>query len=170
MCRYRGKGTKWFKGVISRDNRDGTYDLAYDDGDKDLGALATNIRSLYGGGGGDGGGALREGMKVEARFKGKTRYYPGVLKRENRDGTFDIDYDDVSPIYLCSLHSSSLVLEFDLYKNDAPSVFFYVVQGEREMFVEKDLIRALETGSSSPVRGSGGGSTSFREGDKIEGL
>jgi len=86
--------------VVSRDNRDGTYDLTYDDGDKDFGALASNIRSLDGGGGGgggSGGGALREGMKVEARFKGKTRYYPGVLKRENRDGTFDIDYDDVSP-------------------------------------------------------------------------
>jgi len=42
------------------------------------------------------------------------------------------------------------------------------------MFVEKELIRALDlvgTGFSSPVRGSGGGgSTSFREGDKIEGL
>ncbi len=42
------------------------------------------------------GGSLREGMKVEARFKGKLRYYPGVIKRENRDGTFDIDYDDVN--------------------------------------------------------------------------
>ena len=42
------------------------------------------------------GGSLREGMKVEARFKGKLRYYPGVIKRENRDGTFDINYDDVS--------------------------------------------------------------------------
>ena len=42
-----------------------------------------------------GSSSLREGMKVEARYKGKTRYYPGVIKRENRDGTFDIDYDDV---------------------------------------------------------------------------
>ncbi len=44
---------------------------------------------------GSGGGGLREGMKVEARFRGKLRYYPGVIKRENRDGTFDVDYDDV---------------------------------------------------------------------------
>jgi hypothetical protein len=42
------------------------------------------------------GGVFREGMKVEARFRGKLRYYPGVIRRENRDGTFDIDYDDVS--------------------------------------------------------------------------
>ena len=40
------------------------------------------------------GEALREGMKVEARYRGKTRYYPGVIKRVNRDGTFDIDYND----------------------------------------------------------------------------
>ena len=43
-----------------------------------------------------GGGGLREGMKVEARFRGKLRYSPGVIRRENRDGTFDIDYDDVT--------------------------------------------------------------------------
>ena len=40
-----------------------------------------------GGGGGGGGGkgegsALREGMKVEARYRGKARYYPGIIKRE----------------------------------------------------------------------------------------
>lgn len=45
---------------------------------------------------GGGGGGLQEGMRVEARYRGKTRYYPGVIKRANRDGTFDIDYDDVS--------------------------------------------------------------------------
>ena len=43
---------------------------------------------------------MREGMKVEARYRGKARYYPGVIKRENRDGTFDIDYDDVSSIVM----------------------------------------------------------------------
>ena len=42
------------------------------------------------------GGGFREGMKVEARFRGKLRYYPGVIRRENRDGTYDIDYDDVT--------------------------------------------------------------------------
>ena len=33
-------------------------------------------------------------MKVEARFRGKTRYYPGKISRDNRDGTYDISYDD----------------------------------------------------------------------------
>ena len=47
-----------------------------------------------------GAGTLREGTKVEARFRGKLRYYPGVIRRENRDGTYDIDYDDVSLDFL----------------------------------------------------------------------
>jgi Ca2+-binding EF-hand superfamily protein len=51
-------------------------------------------------------------MHVEARYRGKTRYYPGVIKRANRDGTFDIDYDD----------------------------------GEKETYVEANLVRALDDG------------------------
>jgi Ca2+-binding EF-hand superfamily protein len=52
------------------------------------------------GGGDDGGRGVRlrhleVGDKVEARFRGKERYYRGIIRRENRDGTFDIDYDDV---------------------------------------------------------------------------
>jgi hypothetical protein len=47
-------------------------------------------------GGGAGGSVLKEGTKVEARYRGKARYYPGVIKRVNRDGTYDVDYDDVS--------------------------------------------------------------------------
>ena len=42
-------------------------------------------------------GSFREGAKVEAKYRGKARYYPGVIKRANRDGTYDVDYDDVSP-------------------------------------------------------------------------
>lgn len=38
---------------------------------------------------------LREGMKIEARYRGKSKYYPGIIKRENNDGSFDIDYADV---------------------------------------------------------------------------
>ena len=90
---YKGKGTKWFSGKISRVNHDGTYDVRYDDGDSEAGALNSNLRRHP-----DASPAkvsLREGMKVEARFRGKERYYPGVIRRENRDGTFDIDYNDV---------------------------------------------------------------------------
>ena len=40
------------------------------------------------------GGRLEEGIEVEVRYRGKARYYPGKIMHDNRDGTFDIDYDD----------------------------------------------------------------------------
>ena len=43
---------------------------------------------------GGGGARLEMGMKIEARYRGKTRYYPGKIGRDNRDGTYDVDYDD----------------------------------------------------------------------------
>ena len=34
------------------------------------------------------------GDAIEARYRGKTKYYPGKIARDNRDGTYDVDYDD----------------------------------------------------------------------------
>merc|ERR1712054_218303 len=89
---YRGKG-KFFGGTIKRDNRDGTYDINYDDGDREMGVREADIQAEDGGGGG-GGGRLREGDKVEARYRGKSRYYPGKISRDHGNGTYDIDYND----------------------------------------------------------------------------
>ncbi|CAM9753461.1 unnamed protein product, partial [Laminaria digitata] len=108
-ARYRGRGTKFFPGRISRVNSDGTFDIDYDDGDKDVGIGEEHVRSLGRprSGGGDGGGDgsddglrdrneknLREGGKVEANYRGRGRYYKGRIRRVNSNGTFDIDYDD----------------------------------------------------------------------------
>jgi len=65
------------------------------------------------GGGNTGGGALREGMKVEGNYRGKGRFYKGVIKRENRDGTFDVDYDDVSTHLNGSRDLTMSALSFD---------------------------------------------------------
>ena len=35
-----------------------------------------------------------EGMKVEARYRGKEKYYPGKISRVRANGTYDINYDD----------------------------------------------------------------------------
>jgi hypothetical protein len=99
-ARYRGKA-RYYPGVIRRENRDGTYDIDYDDGEKETYVAAELIRPLEAAprsprSGGGGGSALREGMKVEARYRGSSRYTPAVIKRVNRDGTYDIDYDEVS--------------------------------------------------------------------------
>jgi len=37
---------------------------------------------------------IEEGSKVEANYKGKGKFYPGRVKRDRGDGTFDIDYND----------------------------------------------------------------------------
>ena len=37
---------------------------------------------------------FRLGQGIEARYRGKTKFYPGKISRENGDSTYDIDYDD----------------------------------------------------------------------------
>ena len=44
---YRGRG-KFYPGKISRDRGDGSYDIAYDDGDEERGVEARLIRKLQG--------------------------------------------------------------------------------------------------------------------------
>lgn len=107
-ARYRGK-SKWFKGVIRRDNSDSTYDIRYADGDEEMGVDSSLVRSLDGAGGGRGAGGAsdgespslgrggrnyRVGDKVEARFGGRTRWFKATVERENRDGTYHLLYAD----------------------------------------------------------------------------
>ena len=90
-ARYRGR-SKYYPGRIARDRGDGTYDIDYDDGEKETRVLEEYIKAA-GGGGGDGEG-LRVGDKVEARYRGRSKYYPGKIARVHSDGTFDVNYDD----------------------------------------------------------------------------
>ena len=91
---YKSKG-KWFAGKISRANSDGTFDVAYDDGDSERRVARRNVRVKGGSSkkSTKGGKALRKGTRVEARFMGGRRYYPGKISAENADGTFSIAYD-----------------------------------------------------------------------------
>ncbi|CAB1097207.1 unnamed protein product [Ectocarpus sp. CCAP 1310/34] len=140
--RYRGKGTKFYKGKISRVNSDATFDISYDDGEKEIGIAAEHVRSLEqstseGGRGGSGRArapTLMEGDKVEANFRGRGRFYPGRISRVNVDGTFNIDYDD----------------------------------GEKEHGVTDDLIRASDRGSSQRDEGRSGQSSRHERGDRVE--
>ncbi|CBN78967.1 conserved unknown protein [Ectocarpus siliculosus] len=97
-ARYRGKGTRFYKGKISRVNSDQTFDIAYDDGEKEIGIASEHVRSLepaMSDGGGVRGSKMARGDRVEARYRGKgTRFYKGKISRVNSDQTFDIAYDD----------------------------------------------------------------------------
>src|SRR6185312_15538209 len=120
---YRGKG-KYYPGRIRRDRGDGTYDIDYDDGETESRVKEEDIRSLeaksdhrdrspLGGGRGSSRVKLSEGMKVEANYRGKGKYYPGRIRRDRGDGTYDIDYDDgesetrVKEEYIRSLETKS---------------------------------------------------------------
>jgi ribosomal protein L27 len=106
---YRGKGTRYYSGVVTKVNRDGTCDLLFDDGDTNLGALASHMRMIGGakdddlrksptrdlGRSRDEGPDYREGDKIEGLYRGKgSKWYKGQVARVNRDGTFDLLYDD----------------------------------------------------------------------------
>merc|ERR1719281_1356292 len=75
---------------------DGTYDINYDDGEKELRVEERLIRKLA-----DdsisprpSSEEFREGDKIEARYRGREKYYPGKISRDRGDGTYDIAYDD----------------------------------------------------------------------------
>ncbi|CAM9115803.1 unnamed protein product, partial [Ectocarpus sp. 6 AP-2014] len=94
-AKYKGR-SRYYPGRISRVHRDGSCDIDYDDGEKERLVDPSLVRALESGkrertGGGD---RLEEGMRVEAKYKGRSRYYPGRISRVHRDGSCDIDYDD----------------------------------------------------------------------------
>ena len=98
-CPFNAGRSKYYKGKISRVRADATFDISYDDGESETRVEARLIRSLDGGGRGSrspsprggGRGRLREGAKIEARYRGRSRYYPGRIARDRGDGTFDVD-------------------------------------------------------------------------------
>ncbi|CAM9385942.1 unnamed protein product, partial [Sphacelaria rigidula] len=95
-ARYKGR-SRYYPGKISRVHLDGSCDIDYDDGEKERMVDPSLVKALGHGKGAAGsntGSDLREGMIVEARYKGRSRYYPGKISRVHRDGSCDIDYDD----------------------------------------------------------------------------
>lgn len=115
-ARFGGR-SRWYKATVDVKNRDGTYDLIYADGDEERRVGSDLIRRVDGGAGTRqvsrspgrrvvsgagtdsevdpvGGARLREGDEIEARYKRGPKYYPGVIRTVNRDGTYDIRYKD----------------------------------------------------------------------------
>jgi len=80
-----GGGAKYYPGVITRDNGDGTYAIKYDDGDTEDAVKRPLIRTEE--------PIWSEGHSVEVREAGTGRYLLGVVTRHNR-GTFDVDFGD----------------------------------------------------------------------------
>jgi ribosomal protein L35AE/L33A len=97
---YRGRG-KFYSGKISRVRLNGTYDVDYDDGEKEQGVSkelirAKETRSTRRDDDSDDRRSenLEVGTKVEANYRGKGKFYSGKIVRVRLNGTYDIDYDD----------------------------------------------------------------------------
>jgi hypothetical protein len=98
---YRGKG-RWYPGRISRVNLDGSYNVDYDDGEKELRVAAEFVRVADGRGSGGTdqrrpaleSADLNEGTKVEANYRGEGRWLPGVVARIRLDGSYEVHYDN----------------------------------------------------------------------------
>ena len=94
---YRGRG-KFYPGKITRDRGDDTYDISYDDGERETRVAKRLIRkkdrSRSRSRSPRGGGRLREGDKIEADYRGRGKFYPAKISRDRGDDTYDIDYDD----------------------------------------------------------------------------
>ena len=95
-ARYGG-GANWFKGVIDRVNNNGTYNITYNDGDRERNVSKELIR-VAAVEASSASGAFDQsfdvGSKIECRFQGGDSWFPGTISKANSDGTFYIDYDD----------------------------------------------------------------------------
>jgi hypothetical protein len=97
-ARYKGR-ERYYAGTITHANSDGTYDINYSDGERELSVAAEYVRAVAAAPTDTASGeipivALQEGAAIEARYRGRERYFPGLVRRVNRDGTYDIDYSD----------------------------------------------------------------------------
>lgn len=104
---YQGSGN-WYSGKIAAVRSSGKYDIAYDDGDSEVGVAATRIRRCATKSDGAQGlkpeatpvnvtqtdNSFRVGQEVEGNYGGKGKWYKGKIESSNPNGTFDIVYND----------------------------------------------------------------------------
>lgn len=118
-AKYRGRGRRYYTGVVMAVQLDGSYDVDYDDGDKDCGLSVHFVRRLMPtpddanhenmqegdrkkaetGGNKNvsdlGQRPLRVGDRVEAKYRNRgRRYYKGKIAGALPNGFYDITYDD----------------------------------------------------------------------------
>ncbi|OQR87451.1 hypothetical protein ACHHYP_08840, partial [Achlya hypogyna] len=186
-AQYQGK-SKFYPGIIARVRTNGSYDIDYDDGEKEKDVAPKYIRSRASSPMKKASSSdderkptkkFKEGDKIEAQYKGKSKFYPGVIARARLNGTYDIDYDDgeketgvaIELIRAKELSGSSYRVGAKVeaqYKGKKE--FFkgtitkdhgdgrYDIEyddGDREIKVGSSLIRPLKTAPSAPSTSKG---------------
>ena len=145
-ARYRGK-SKYYPGTISRVRLNGTVDINYDDGERELGVKPELVRVLEDKRSSRSSSSRspsrsrssrdpepRVGDKCEAQFKGKGKFYPGKISKVNSDGTVNVDFND----------------------------------GDKDRYVDMKSAKLLDSGNISDASNSEMDSPSFSKGDKVE--
>ena len=98
-ARCRGS-SRYYPGKVHSINSDGTYDIKFDDGDRDRSVPEKSIKSknqerkAESDRDDSDGDKIGVGDKVEAMYKSSKRYYPGKIHAKNRNGTFVIKFND----------------------------------------------------------------------------
>lgn len=90
---YRGAG-RYYPGRIRRVREEGTFDIDYDDGESERQVEVSRIRIRETGQTRPQLKELVEGLKVEGNYREKGKWFPGRIRRDRGDDTFDIAYDD----------------------------------------------------------------------------
>jgi hypothetical protein len=90
---FRGIG-RWYKGKITGKDDSGKYSIEYNDGDTENGVLKENIRYIKKEVKIVDKDPLIVGDKVECNYRGRGRWYPGIISDIHTDGTYKIDYND----------------------------------------------------------------------------
>jgi len=82
---------EWFRGRIWKVNADGTYDIKFDDGDKEYSVDPERVRLVR-----RSVNTLEAGSIIEGLFQGASseEWFRGRILKVNAGGTYDIVYDD----------------------------------------------------------------------------
>lgn len=88
---FRGKG-QWYPGCISRVHADGTFNISFDDGEKETFVARSCIQlppdpEFV-------NCSLKEGYQVEANFADAGKWYPAHVDLVHSDNTYDVVYED----------------------------------------------------------------------------
>jgi hypothetical protein len=79
-----------YPGTVFRANVNGTYDVKFDDGDRDVSVSLSSIRKHS--------DHVKKGDRVKALYRGSVRIpddlYQGTVHKTNEDGTCDVKFDD----------------------------------------------------------------------------
>jgi uncharacterized C2H2 Zn-finger protein len=116
---HNGKG-KWYPGTIAKVHADGTFDLHYEDGDRESKVRESHVRIKAKVAEKEKASApapvsttrsieerdrkeavkvseghpLNIGAKVLCNYRGEGKWYPGTISKKHADGTFSVEYDD----------------------------------------------------------------------------